>query len=75
MKTLTILILLALFSSFIDAGHYATYTQNSIVTSIDTLWNGMIRVNIQKVDKEHPLEPGKLKTGDTVKLLTLRRVK
>jgi len=51
----------------------ASYKELSIITQVDTLENGMVRVYFEPVTKRLAIKPGDMHVGDTIRGLILAK--
>ena len=70
MRLLLPLIIIFLVTS---CTYKATYVGTFQVTKIDTLKNGMILINGKRIGRVKPLEPGKIRAGDSIPVLLTRK--
>lgn len=52
---------------------YVTYVQPHKIDTIDTLANGKIRVNLSPLQKATPLTKDKVREGEIVQVMSIRR--
>ncbi|MDB5246555.1 MAG: hypothetical protein JWQ40_949 [Segetibacter sp.] len=65
------IIFTSLFTSC--ASRYITYVQPYKIDNIDTLKNGLIKVNLSPIQKATPLAPGKFNEGEIVQVMSSRK--
>ncbi|MDB5248558.1 MAG: hypothetical protein JWQ40_2952 [Segetibacter sp.] len=71
MSKLLLLLALIIFTSYIP--RVASFKEMSVVTQVDTIENGLVRVYFTPITRRVPLKAGDIHVGDTIRGLILAK--